>query len=215
MKEIPMSDYPVGERRASRELATAADQSPASVDDLIRQLSSPSAVVRERAREALVALGHTALTELMVTLESANEHARWEACKALAEIADPASIRALIRALESEHQDVRWVAAEGLVNIGSESVEPLLIALIDRAFGHTILAGGHHVLHACTRRTPEPVFEALLAAMRGPQPGVHVPPAAEVVLMKWRELAAEVASGRRWYLLRPPRPIKPLPKPLL
>ncbi len=185
------------------------------VADLIFQLSSPNAVVRERARAKLVVLGHSVVDQLTVVLETANEHGRSEACKALAEIADTTAIPALIRALESEQHDVRWTASEALVNIGADSVEPLLKSLIDRAFAHTILFGAYHVLRTFAERTPEPIFEPLLAAIKSPEPGVSVPPAAERVLEKWRELEAEFAGGRRWYLMRKPHVAKRLPTPLL
>jgi hypothetical protein len=99
--------------------------------------------------------------------------------------------------LEDDHQDLRWVAAEGLLNIGGPAVEPLLLALIDRAWAHTILDGAIHVVRGLSRRVSEPIFEPLISALRAPEPGVSVPPTAESALTTWRELWSEVASGRR------------------
>jgi hypothetical protein len=183
-----------------------APQQPATVPELIARLSSAKVMDRERARVALVALGRTAAPELVAALQDSNERVRLEACKALTEIGDPSSIPALIHALESDHQDIRWVASEALVNLGGEVVEPLLKALIDRAGAHTILAGAHHILHAFARRVPEPIFEPVLAAIEGPQPGVGVPPAAEHLLTMWHQLSSDGKSGRHWPLLRTPRP---------
>ncbi len=187
------------------------------IDRLIHQLSSPQAKRREEAREKLVAMGPSAVKALTGALDSADEIGRWEACKALTEISDKSSVPALVRALESPQEDIRWVAAEGLVNIGTDAVEPLLVALIKRASAHTILSGAHHVLHAFSHRTFEPIFEPVLAAIEGSQPGVGVPPAAERVLSRWRLLSAGAAGGIRHPLLKTPtsRAGKRLPTPLL
>ena len=167
---------------------------------MIDQLSSRNAIVRERARESLVAVDEPAVHDLIVALETTNDHVRLEACKALPQIADASSVPALIRALESEHDEIRWVAGEGLVNTGGSAVEALLRALIDRAIAHSILAGAHHVLHAIARRGSEPVFEPVLAAIAGPEPAVNVPPVAEQALLRWAEISAELVSGRRQFL---------------
>jgi HEAT repeat protein len=183
----------------------AAHQPGSRVAELIAQLSSPRAATRERARQGLVALGRPAVEPLVASLSSTNEQARLEATKALAEIADPSAIPALARALEADQQDIRWVAAEGLVNIGSDAVEPVLRALIDGAARHTILDAANHVLHAFARRSSEPIFEPVLAALKGPEPAVSAPLAAENALIKWRQLSAEVAAGLRRSILRMPR----------
>jgi HEAT repeat protein len=164
---------------------------------LIQNLSSPQAVERERSRVELVAYGAPAVPELLDALGSADERGRLEACKALAEIADPAAIPTLIQRLEDDHQDLRWVAAEGLLNIGGPAVEPLLLALIDRAWAHTILDGAVHVLRGLSRRMSQPVFEPVIsAALRAPEPGVNVPPAAETALSTWREIGDQAERAR-------------------
>lgn len=194
--------------------ALAAESNSSQISNWIDQLSSPSVVVRERARESLVDLGRAAVGELISTFETADGYQRWEACKALTEIADPASIAVLIHALESNHQDIRWVAAEGLTNIGSDAIAPLLVALIHRACAYTILDGAYHVLHAFAKRASEPIFDALIAAIRGSHPGVSVPPAAEHALLRWRELST--AANARYFLKSTRRRFdKTLPTPLL
>jgi HEAT repeat protein len=155
---------------------------------LIQKLSSQQAVEREGARGGLVAFGASAVPELLVAFEDANERARLEICKALTEIADPSAIPMLIQCLEDDHQDLRWVAAEGLLNIGAPAVEPLLLALIDRAWAYVILDGGVHVLRGLSRRIPEPIFAPVISALRSPEPGASVPPAAEAALSRWREI---------------------------
>jgi HEAT repeat protein len=164
---------------------------------LIENLSSPQAVERERSRVELVAYGATAVPDLLGTLGAADERSRLEAAKALAEIADPLAIPTLIQCLEDDHQDLRWVAAEGLLNIGGPAIEPLLLALIDRAWAHTILDGAVHVLRGLSRRVSEPIFEPVIsAAVRAPEPGVNVPPAAETALTTWRDIWSHAESTR-------------------
>ncbi|HXY32992.1 MAG TPA: HEAT repeat domain-containing protein [Planctomycetaceae bacterium] len=181
---------------SSETLATAA-RGP-QIRLLIERLSSPRAAEREEARGEIVEFGAPAVPELLTALETANDRGRLEACKALAEIAHPSATPALIKFLEDEHQDLRWVAAEGLLNIGGWAVTPLLLALIDRAWAHTILDGAVHVLRGWSRRIPDPVFERLIsAAMHSPEPGVSVPTAAEAALAKWREIWNEEAASHR------------------
>jgi hypothetical protein len=107
------------------------------------------------------------------------------------------AVPALIERLEDDHQDLRWVAAEGLLNIGGPAVEPLLLALIDRAWAHTILDGGVHVLRGLSRHMSPPIFEPVIsAALRAPEPGVNVPPAAEAALSLWREIGSQAERAQ-------------------
>jgi HEAT repeats len=154
----------------------------------VQQLSSPRAAERERARSYLVAIGDEVVPELIEVVATADDRGRLEAAAALTEIADPAAIPTLIECLEDDHQDVRWVAAEGLLNIDGPAVEPLLLALIDRAWAHTILEGALHVVRGLARRVSEPIFGPLLSALtHAPEPGVNVPPAAVAALAAWRK----------------------------
>jgi hypothetical protein len=195
-----------GQGDSQEQTASGTGAHPGSrVAELIAQLSSPRAATRERARQGLVALGRPAVEPLVASLATANEQGQLEATKALTEIADPSAIPALARLLEADYHEIRWVAAEGLVNIGADAVEPLLIALIDGAARHTILDGAYHVLHAFARRASEPIFDPVLEAIRGPEPAVNAPLAAENALISWRALSADVASGRRRSILRTPR----------
>ena len=74
-------------------------------------------------------------------------------------------------------------------------IEPLLLALIDRAWAHTILDGAVHVLRGLSRRVSEPIFEPVIsAAVRAPEPGVNVPPAAETALTTWRDIWSRAES---------------------
>jgi HEAT repeat protein len=166
------------------------------IREAIQKLSSRQSVQRERARSELVALGEATVPDLLDAFESRDERGRLEICKALTEIAHPSAASMLLRRLEDDHQDLRWIAAEGLLNIGGPVVEPLLLALIDRASAHTILEGAVHVLRGLSRRVSEPIFEPVISAVRSVEPGASVPPAAEAALFKWREIWREPARGR-------------------
>jgi hypothetical protein len=162
---------------------------------LIPKLSSPQAVEREEARIEIVAFGTLAVAELLDAFETADERGRLEICKALTEIADPLAIATFIQCLEDEQQDLRWVAAEGLLNIGAPAVEPLLLALIDRAWAQTILDGAIHVLRGVSRRIAPRLFDPLImTAQRAPEAGVNVPPAAQAALSVWRQISREGLS---------------------
>src|SRR5687768_14388467 len=74
----------------------------------ITSLASKDVRVRAAARRALVQSGQPTVEPLTQALRSPNHIVRWEAAKALSEIADPASAPALIQALMDERFDVRW-----------------------------------------------------------------------------------------------------------
>jgi HEAT repeat protein len=166
------------------------------ISRLIQNLSAHHVVERERSRAALVALGGPAVGPLLGAFASADERGRLEICKALTEIADRDATRLLIECLEDDHQDLRWIAAEGLLNIDGPAVEPLLVALIDRASAHTILDAAAHVLRGLSRRVSRTIFDPVLVAVRGPEPGVSVPLAAQTALAQWRENAGEIDRRR-------------------
>jgi HEAT repeat protein len=109
-------------------------------------LGSNDGFVREHARLNLIDLGKEAVPSLIQALASKQQQIRWEAAKALAKIADPKSISSLIKALQDEVFDVRWLAAEALIAIGSDSVKPLLVVLIDEPKELFLREGAHHVI---------------------------------------------------------------------
>jgi HEAT repeat protein len=116
------------------------------IEGWLAALRDREGLTRERAREHLVSLGQSATPLLLPLLSDRDAQTRWEAAKALSEIADPAAIPSLIATLEDEDTDVRWLAAEGLVAIGPPTARPLLRALIDRVKSVSVREGTHHVL---------------------------------------------------------------------
>ena len=81
-----------------------------TVDELLEQLHTHDWEQREHARWQLVTLERTAVFPLMDALDDPDWHVRWEAAKALHDIADPRAAPALVRALRDRRFDVRWLA---------------------------------------------------------------------------------------------------------
>jgi HEAT repeat protein len=151
---------------------------PATMGALIADLGVKDGLVRERARQSLVAIGGPAVASLIEALADRNEQMRWEAAKALGQIGDPVSAYALVNALEDEVFDVRWLAAEGLIALGREALLPLLQALIERSDSPWLREGAHHILHNLCRGDLEEVLQPLLTALEDVEPSIEVPLAA-------------------------------------
>lgn len=99
------------------------------IDTLIAELRSQDGVQRKRARNALVKIGKSAVPFLIGLMTNPEDHVRWEACKALVSIKDPAAAVPLVVALGDESSEVRWLAAEALIAIKREAVVPVLQTL--------------------------------------------------------------------------------------
>jgi HEAT repeat protein len=153
------------------------------IDELVAELGSKSAVERRDARAALVRLGAAAVSPLMNALGDREQHVRWEAAKALAEIADPAAAERLIAALADKDTDVRWVVGSALIAIGREAVKPLLSRLTQSDLPDGVHAGAHHVLHDLAERQDlASLLQPVLKAYNEPEPSVAVPLAASKAL---------------------------------
>jgi len=148
-----------------------------SMDKLIEDLSSNDSMVRQRAREQLVLLGGQDVTRALVgELVDPRRHVRWEASKALTEIADPVAAFGLMHTLDDGDEDVRWVAGEGLIALGKVGLITVLSGLEQRADSSCFCLGAHHVLHDLNKmcgcgEAIAPVLEAL----EGAEPAVMVP----------------------------------------
>jgi HEAT repeat protein len=165
---------------------------PSTISSLITDLASQSALVRTNARQSLVAMGGPAVAPLIEALADPKRQVRWEAAKALSQIADPAAAPALARALRDRGFGVRWLAAEGLIALGSKGLVPLLRALIDHSDSVWLRQGAHHVLHDLAKGILKDLVQPVLAALEGVEPSLEVPVAAETAL---RALAP--AEGQR------------------
>jgi len=149
------------------------------VDALVAQLASNDPVVREKARESLVALGSSEVTAALVAeLSDPRDHVRWEAAKTLTALADPVSAPALANAMDDDNEDVRWVAAEGLIALGKTGVVAVLHVLPKRASSLTFRQSASHVLHGCAQFGYANILAPVNTALRDWEPGASTPLAA-------------------------------------
>jgi HEAT repeat protein len=153
-----------------------------NIASLIADLECDDVIRCQKARRKLVALGHKAVPYLVRAMGGKKYWTRWEAAKALAQIADPTATAALIKALRDKEFDIRWLAAEGLINIGRRAVTPLLEALIENPSSTWLQQGAHHVLHDMNRGDLDEVLKPVMQALEDVEPYVEVPVSARRAL---------------------------------
>ena len=150
---------------------------------LIAEMGSKDAAERRRARASVVQIGSAAVLPLLDALDADQQHLRWEAAKALAEIADPTSAERLVAALGDRDSDVRWVVGEALIRLDREAVKPLLTTLTKSDLADGVYQGAHHVLHDLVQRGDlAALLEPVLKAFDQPEPEIAVPQAAAEAL---------------------------------
>jgi HEAT repeat protein len=134
-----------------------------SIESSMDKLASKDGMVRQKARESLVALGNPAVASLIEALRNdTSDQVRWEAAKALGAINDARSIPTLVEALSDSNSDVTWLAAEALRKFKKAAWPSLLRALMKNEPNAALLyQGAHHVL--LDQR--EDGFDDLLAAL--------------------------------------------------
>jgi HEAT repeat protein len=144
------------------------------INELTTELCGKDAVVREHARQSLVTIGSPATDPLIELLEDRSHQVRWEAAKALGEIADPRAAPALVSALRDEDFDVRWLAAVGLIAIGPDALVPLLEELAKQPESTWLRQGAHHVLHNLADKKIKGKMAPVLRALESIEPEVGV-----------------------------------------
>ncbi len=154
---------------------------------LITELANSDGLARLRARRSLVSIGASSVPALTEALSHHNWRLRWEAAKALSEIADPSATDALVAAMEDERPGVRWIASEGVIALGQRGLVPLLQALIRKSGSAWFRLGAHHVLRAMERRGMDYQVDPVLKALNGSEPAIQVPLAAVEALDRIRE----------------------------
>jgi HEAT repeat protein len=152
-----------------------AERTETPIEALIVALGSHDDTVRVKARHALVAMGKSAVSPLIEALKNKHYLVRWEAAKALGEIADPAAAPSLVEALEDEKFDVRWLAGEGLIKMNINGLKPLLQALEHRGDSALLREGAHHVFHDLAKGGLRKYLVPVLAALEVLEPGEEVP----------------------------------------
>jgi HEAT repeat protein len=126
----------------------------------------------------LVSIGEGAVSSLIKALQDREDQVRWEAAKALVDIASPKAASALVATLRDEEGDVRWLAAEALIALGADAIEPLLQGLVEYPGSPFIRAGAHHVFHELVPGPLEELVLPVLVALDGPAPEDRAPVAA-------------------------------------
>jgi HEAT repeat protein len=163
--------------------------SPEPVQTLIELLSDRKGAIRESARKALVDLGESAVPALLEATASNSKQLRWEAAKALSDIAAPESVEVLVRLLTDKDAEIRWMAGVGLSRIGAASIVPTLFAILHDPDSDRLRESGHHVLnviardHAALRPDLKLVIEALVD-----RPMEVLLPRVEIALQHFRQL---------------------------
>lgn len=160
----------------------AAQEGVSQLDALIGSLYKQDGLARRQARQQLVNMGEAAVPALTKTLAAKDDHARWEAAKALCEIHAPQSAEALVQRLEDENFSVRWLAAEALIGLGQAAARPLLEALMRRSDSVWLRHGAHHVLSALLADGKDKSLRLVLDTLEGVEPALLTPLAAEKAL---------------------------------
>jgi HEAT repeat protein len=161
-----------------------ADKSISTLEAFLADLASHDDRTREKARHTLVAMGIHAVPSLIRTLKDRRYLMRWEAAKALGEIADSAAAPALVEVLEDEAFDVRWLAAVALIRINIRGLRSLFQALMERGDSTLLREGAHHVIHDLSKGELRKYLAPVLAALEDVDPSVEVPQAAFQALEK-------------------------------
>jgi len=167
--------------RDSTDAARRAGSSPLTIRELINALGDRNGIKRQEAREMLVAMKSAATPALIEALRQEDWRVRWEAVKALGNIADPAAAPALVRALEDKRSDVRWLAAEGLIALQDKGLVPLLQALVHDSDSLWLREGAHHIFHDLMDKGLDGLAP-IMTTLEGIEPAVQVPLAAQSLL---------------------------------
>jgi HEAT repeat protein len=164
----------------------------ASLEEHIEMLSNKDGMARQMARKALVSIGATAVASLAGVLKNSRvDQARWEAAKALGDIADKRSIPALVGALEDGNEDVAWLAAEGLKKFKIAAWQALLNELINNGADSNLLRlGVHHVLLDQKEEGYDDLLAALIQAL-------EINTAPELRLEAARVILKKLESGEK------------------
>jgi HEAT repeat protein len=149
---------------------------------LVRGLDGSGAASSQEARRELVAMGEPVAPLLLEALRSPNTQTRWEAAKALGELALPATAGGLVDSLCDDDGGVRWVAAESLIVLGVPALDALLHAVMKHSEDMWLREAAHHVLTALPAGTARNVVRPVVAALEGPAKQFAVLPAASRAL---------------------------------
>ena len=160
-----------------------SDATGRTVEKLVADLASQDATARQHARAALEKIGTATVPSLLQALGAPQQHMRWEAAKALAQIRDPSAADRLIGALGDKNSDVRWVVGEALIALRAAAAKPLLVALTKSELSDEFYRAAHHVLHELAGFGDlAPKLAPVIQAIDQPEPEMAVPLAAAEAL---------------------------------
>jgi len=161
------------------------------IPELIAKLGDEDGLVRQEARIALQALGKPSVPQLCWAMKSKDKHVRWEAAKALAELADPESVPWLIKALDDREFDIRWLAGIALIRIQLPALVPLLEALLLTKKHNWLWEGARHVVRGQAKGDMAELLNPLVNAFDSIDFRIKVPLEARKLLIKLRSLMQE------------------------
>lgn len=162
----------------SKSKGQATGQVGTTIKAFIADLASHDDVVREKARHSLVAMGRRCVPWLTEALRNGKYLMRWEAAKALGQIAAPESAPVLVEALEDNEFDVRWLAAEGLIKLNVKGLKSLLHALMKKTDSGFLREGAHHVIHDLAKGALRKPLAPVLASLEDGKMTIEAPEAA-------------------------------------
>ena len=167
-----MLETKIYERYKRKEEASVSAKTLSKIKQLIADFRNIDGAVRREARQTLVFIGKPAVDFLIPLLKDLDDDVRWEAAKALVEIADPRAASDLVDLLMDHNFGVRWLAAEALIAIGREALKPLLERLTEHPESSWLRRGALHVLHNLTIRAPDlkEVVGPVITALEGFEP---------------------------------------------
>jgi len=162
----------------SRPKRQATGRVETTIKALIADLASHDDVTREKARHSLVAMGRRCVPWLTEALRTGKYLMRWEAAKALGQIAAPEAAPVLVEALEDSESDVRWLAAEGLIKLNVKGLKSLLHALMTKTDSGFLREGAHHVIHDLAKGALRKPLAPVLASLEDVKMTIEAPEAA-------------------------------------
>jgi HEAT repeat protein len=119
---LPFLDDPAPEMRQAAALGLGNRADETAISPLVQALGDADSLVSTLACNALVTIGAASVPSILGMPKDAPQLARIHATRALAEIADPRAIPALMAALEDGSTMVQHWAEEGLERLGLDMV---------------------------------------------------------------------------------------------
>ncbi|EMI52897.1 HEAT repeat domain-containing protein [Rhodopirellula sallentina] len=164
-----------------------------TIDNWVADLASDDGVIREQARNRLVAKrGPDVVRALVGELVDPRKRVRWEAAKALTEIGDPVAALPLVHAMTDSDDEVAWLAAEGIASLGDVGLSAALSGIAKDCKSLEYCKVAHHCLKGFRKLDlHEEIIAPVMSALEGFEPKLSAPVAAYRAL---RELKVGVVA---------------------